>query len=158
MLDFLKTWADAIRNVTLILTGLGMLVTLIIRMNKMKDIVEKIPDLITKVDSISSKIKKVADETENNKKALDKISKDLSKHCEDGAKKNVLILDVARQILLNEIETSIHYKFVSANRRTVVGQLYEAYRENGGNGPIHQMWDVYMELPIEPEDGEKQLR
>lgn len=155
MLDFLKTWADAIKNVTLILTGLGMLVTLIIRMNKMKDIVEKIPDLISKVDSISTKIKKITDEMEKNKTALDNISKDLSQHCADGSKKNVLILDVARQILLNEIETSIHYKFVSANRRTVVGQLYEAYRENGGNGPIHQMWDVYMELPIEPEEDKK---
>lgn len=155
MLGFLGTWADAIRNVTLILTGLGMLITLIVRINKMKDGVEKIPDLIQSINDISGKVDDMTKETQRNKENLKEIKEKLSAHCKEEEKKNVLILDVARQILLNEIETSIHYGFVSTNRRTVVGQLYEAYRKNGGNGPIHQMWDIYMELPIEQSEDKR---
>lgn len=119
----------------------------------MKNGVEKIPDLIKSIEDISGKVDDMVKETQRTKEGLKEIKEKLSAHCKEGEKKNILILDVARQILLNEIETSIHYGFVSTNRRTVVGQLYEAYRKNGGNGPIHQMWDIYMELPIEqPED------
>lgn len=151
MKEFLEVWGDIARNISLIVSGIGMLVSVIIYLNKLKDSVDKIPGLLNQTEEITDKVKDLTSKLDENNEELNMICKKLDKHCSDGNDKNLLIMDMARQVLLNEIETSIHQGWVSMNRKAVVGELYDAYRKNGGNGPIHQLWDIYMDLPIDKQ-------
>ena len=151
MREFLETWGGIARNISLIVSGIGMLVSVIVYLNKLKSSVEKIPGLLEQTEEITEKVKKLTTQIDRNGKELNSICKKLDKHYSDGTDKNLLIMDMARQVLLNEIETSLHQGWVSMNRKAVIGELYDAYRKNGGNGPIHQLWGIYMDLPIEEQ-------
>ena len=151
MREFLETWGGIARNISLIVSGIGMLFSVIVYLNKLKSGVEKIPGLLEQTEEITEKVKRLTTQIDRNGKELNTICQKLDKHCAAGNDKNLLIMDMARQVLLNEIETSLHQGWVSMNRKAVIGELYDAYRKNGGNGPIHQLWDIYMDLPIEEQ-------
>lgn len=151
MKEFLETWGGIARNISLIVSGIGMLISVIVYLNKLKNSVEKIPGLLEQTEEITEKVKNLTRQIDRNGKELNTICQKLDKHCSDGNDKNLLIMDMARQVLLNEIETSIRQGWASMNRKAVIGELYDAYQKNGGNGPIHQLWDIYMDLPIEEQ-------
>lgn len=80
---------------------------------------------------------------------LQTLQNDLQQHCINGKRKDRLTLDMSRQMLLNEIEAAIHLKCASINKKTVLSELYESYRADGGNGTIQALWATYLALPTE---------
>jgi hypothetical protein len=59
-----------------------------------------------------------------------------------------MALDMARQVLLNELEKSIKEKEVTVSRKAVIGELYDSYEACGGNGAVHDLWKEYIHLPL----------
>lgn len=86
---------------------------------------------------------------------LQTLQNDLQQHCINGKRKDRLTLDMSRQMLLNEIEAAIRLGWASINKKTVLSELYESYRADGGNGTIKALWTTYLSLPTEPPENTK---
>ena len=59
MREFLETWGGIARNISLIVSGIGMLFSVIVYLNKLKSGVEKIPGLLEQTEEITEKVKTI---------------------------------------------------------------------------------------------------
>ena len=50
------------------------------------------------------------------------------------------------QTLLNEMESAIKEQEVTVSRKAVIGELYNSYVDNGGNGAVHDLWAEFVHL------------
>ena len=64
-----------------------------------------------------------------------------------------LTLGMARTMLLNNYEHCIQKGYYSVAEREVFHKLYEAYRQDHGNGVIEDIAEKIVKLPTEPPNG-----
>ena len=62
----------------------------------------------------------------------------------------VIILAMSRTMLLNNYEACMNKGYYTLEEREVYHKLYEAYREDNGNGIIEELAPRIRRLPIEP--------
>ena len=67
----------------------------------------------------------------------------------------VIILAMSRTMLLNNYEKCLNKGFYSVDERDVYSKLYEAYKDDGGNGVIDTIAEHIRKLPIEPPKKEE---
>ncbi len=67
----------------------------------------------------------------------------------------VIILAMSRTMLLNNYEKCVNKGFYSVDERDVYSKLYEAYKDDGGNGVIDTIAEHIRKLPIEPPKKEE---
>lgn len=63
----------------------------------------------------------------------------------DGIKKS------QRKDLFNELQNAIYRGYTTIQERTELRSLYDSYVGLGGNGPIKDLFNEYLELPIKEE-------
>lgn len=63
---------------------------------------------------------------------------------------NKLTLGMARTMLLNNYQACLAKGYYSIDQREVYHELYQAYRQDSGNGIIQQISHKIVELPTEP--------
>lgn len=111
--------------------------------------IEKIPELITSIQGLSESLTELMDKYEVIKDKIENLSDSFKKEQEHRAKERELLLSVARQILLDEMEKAIEAQEETPERKVVLGELYKHYLSNGGNGTVKNMWEKdYMSLPL----------
>ena len=79
MKEFLEVWGDIARNISLIVSGIGMLASVIIYLNKLKDSVDKIPGLLNQTEEITDKVKDLTSKLDENKLAEANAALELAK-------------------------------------------------------------------------------
>ena len=67
----------------------------------------------------------------------------------------IIILAMSRTMLLNNWEKCIEKGYYTIEEREVYHKLYEAYREDNGNGIIEEIAPRIRALPMEPPSGTK---
>lgn len=67
----------------------------------------------------------------------------------------IIILAMSRTMLLNNYEKCIEKGFYSLEEREVYHKLYEAYRDDNGNGVIEEIAPRIRALPIEPPKNDR---
>lgn len=152
---FINNWGVLLRNLILIAGVFGGLFKLLKTLDRINTNIEEIPDLKSNIESLQKEVKNIFNSQQSMQNETKSIKEDLQKHCKNGMRKDKLTLDMSRQMLLNEIDTAIHMGWASINKKTVLSELYESYRNEGGNGTIQALWATYLALPTEPPETKK---
>jgi hypothetical protein len=77
------------------------------------------------------------------------------KKIEQREAERTIILAMSRTMLLNNYEKCLNKGFYSVDERDVYSKLYEAYKDDGGNGVIDTIAEHIRKLPIEPPKKEE---
>lgn len=76
------------------------------------------------------------------------------KIAENSKKNDKLQLAMARLMLLDEYKKCIKQGFYDLDERAVYHEMYEAYKDKGGNGIIDNIQAKIIALPTEPHEKE----
>lgn len=136
----INSWGTLVGNVLVIGGFLVGVVTFFIKLNNIKQDVSVIP-------TIKKDITALKEDNDGLKEEIADIKTILLPHVEDGTKKNHLVMDMSRQLLLKEIESAIELGYATTPQKAVLGALYNSYEENDGNGTVHTLWQQYIDLP-----------
>ena len=140
MYEFFEEWGGIIKTVLTFITFLGILWAFLKKINTMSENVAIIPELKESVENTATEFKTFKEDHETYEKMIENVKDNLEKHCANDNKKQKMALDMARQVLLNELEKSIKEKEVTVSRKAVIGELYDSYEACGGNGAVHDLW------------------
>lgn len=111
--------------------------------------IEKIPELIDSIKSMSDSLSDFMKKYKDIEDKIERLSEAFKKEQEHRVKERELLLSVARQILLDEMEKALEAREETPERKVVLGELYKHYLSNGGNGTVKNMWERdYMSLPL----------
>ena len=58
-----------------------------------------------------------------------------------------LLLEVARALLLSEIEKALVKKVAPISQKKRVADLFHQYEDNGGNHGLKDFFEMFMQLP-----------
>ena len=102
--------------------------------------------------------------TQSNKNAemitskLDDLNKDiveLKKDVSDvkviGGENRAGIRQTQRYRLFKEMTRDIKLGYTTLSRLNEISKLYHSYEKLGGNGEIHDLYEIYIKLPVRPE-------
>lgn len=87
------------------------------------------------------------DITELKKDVLD--VKEIGKENRDG------IRQTQRYRLFKEMTRDIKAGYTTLSRLNEISKLYHSYEKLGGNGEIHDLYVIYIKLPVLPDDTQK---
>lgn len=148
MKEFINEWGALIKNITTILLFLGMIVAFFKKLNGMDVNLKKIPNIEEELKKATEDITYIKDKQTNSDDVILEVKNHLEQHCSTDKKKQKMALDMARQCLLNEMEKAIKENEITVSRKAVIGELYDSYVDNGGNGAVHNLWTEFIHLPL----------
>ena len=148
MKEFINEWGSLIKNITTILLFLGMIIAFFKKLNGMDINLKKIPNIEEELKKATEDITLIKEKQTNSDDVILEVKTHLEQHCSTDKKKQKMALDMARQCLLNEMEKAIKDNEVTVSRKAVIGELYDSYVDNGGNGAVHNLWTEFIHLPL----------
>lgn len=111
--------------------------------------IEKIPTMLDMMQKISDSINDLTKKYSELEGKMDTLSNSFLEEQRHEKNERELLLSVARQILLDEMEKAMTAGEETPERKVVLGELYKHYLGNNGNGTVEKMWEqYYMNLPI----------
>lgn len=148
IIEFLTEWGDVIKTILGFLTLGGIVIGFLKKLNTMGENLKKIPEIQDGLKDTQEEFKSFKTDHKEYEEIIKDLKKSLKEHCSKDGQKQKMILDMARQTLLNEMEKSIKEKEVTVSRKAVIGELYDSYEANGGNGAVHDLWAEFVRLPL----------
>ena len=79
------------------------------------------------------------------------IKKDVSAVKEIGVNNRDGIRQTQRYRLFKEMTRDIKLGYTTLSRLNEISKLYHSYEMLGGNGEIHDLYEIYIKLPVRPE-------
>lgn len=76
------------------------------------------------------------------------LKKDVSEVKEIGGENRDGIRNTQRYRLFKEMTRDITLCYTTLNRSTEISKLYHSYGKLGGNGEIHDLYEIYKKLPV----------
>lgn len=146
MVTFLIQWADVIKTVLSLLTIGGIVVGFLKKLNNISKNLSDIPSMKKDLSQTVLNLKELKEDQTTNEQLIKALKANLDSHCSKDKLKQKLVLDMARQTLLNEMESAIKEQEVTVSRKAVIGELYNSYVDNGGNGAVHDLWAEFVHL------------
>ena len=146
MVTFLIQWADVIKTVLSLLTIGGIVVGFLKKLNDISKNLSDIPSMKKDLSQTVLGLKELKEDQTTNEQLIKALKANLDSHCSKDKLKQKLVLDMARQTLLNEMESAIKEQEVTVSRKAVIGELYNSYVDNGGNGAVHDLWAEFVHL------------
>ena len=146
MVSFIEEWGGLLKNIGYIITFIGVIWGILKKLNKISDSLTKIPTMQKDLSEIQMEMTKIAEEKNVDEQLIKEIKIKLDEHCAKDQSKQKMSLDMARQILLNEMEKAIKEGEVTVSRKAVIGELYDSYINNNGNGVVHDLWAEFVHL------------
>ena len=146
MVTFLIQWADVIKTVLSLLTIGGIVVGFLKKLNNISKNLSDIPSMKKDLSQTVLNLKELKEDQTTNEQLIKALKANLDSHCSKDKLKQKLVLDMARQTLLNEMEAAIKEQEVTVSRKAVIGELYNSYVDNGGNGAVHDLWAEFVHL------------
>lgn len=111
--------------------------------------IERIPELLEAIQSVSNSLDDFIDKYKEIEDKIEKLTESFKEEQTHREKEKDLLLSVARQILLDEMEKALEAHEEIPERKVVLGELYKHYLGNGGNGTVKNMWEKdYISLPL----------
>lgn len=84
-------------------------------------------------------------------KEITELKKDVSDVKEIGGENRAGIRQTQRYRLFKEMTRDIKLGYTTLNRLNEISKLYHSYEMLGGNGEIHDLYEIYRKLPVRPE-------
>lgn len=84
-------------------------------------------------------------------KEITELKKDVSDVKEIGGENRAGIRQTQRYRLFKEMTRDIKLGYTTLNRLNEISKLYHSYEMLGGNGEIHDLYEIYIKLPVRPE-------
>lgn len=147
-MDFMSEWGDVIKFVLSCITLVGIVWGFLKKLNLMGKNVSIIPDVQKSLQDTIEEFKTFKTDHEVYESMIKELKVNLDEHCAKDKQKQKMALDMARQTLLNEMEKALKEKEVTVSRKAVIGELYDSYQANGGNGAVHDLWGEFVHLPL----------
>ena len=85
-------------------------------------------------------------------KEITELKKDVSDVKEIGGKNRDGIRQTQRYRLYKEMTRDIKAEQTTLSRSNEISKLYHSYEVLGGNGEIHDLYEIYKKLPVRPEN------
>lgn len=148
MVEFIKEWGDVIKGILSVITLIGVILAFLKKLNTMGKNLAVIPEMQESLEKTTEEFKSFKTNQEEYEKTLRELKDNLKEHCAKDTKKQKMALDMARQTLLNEMEKAIKDNEVTVSRKAVIGELYDSYKANGGNGAVKDLWTEFVHLPL----------
>ena len=80
------------------------------------------------------------------------IKKDVSAVKEIGVNNRDGIRQTQRYRLFKEMTRDIKLGYTTLSRLNEISKLYHSYEMLGGNGEIHDLYEIYIKLPVRPDN------
>lgn len=84
-------------------------------------------------------------------KEITELKKDVSDVKEIGGENRAGIRQTQRYRLFKEMTRDIKLGYTTLSRLNEISKLYHSYEMLGGNGEIHDLYEIYIKLPVRPE-------
>ena len=88
-------------------------------------------------------------------KDITELKKDVSDVKEMGKENRDGIRQTQRYRLFKEMTRDIKAGYTTLSRLNEISKLYHSYEKLGGNGEIHDLYVIYIKLPVLPDDTQK---
>lgn len=88
-------------------------------------------------------------------KDITELKKDVLDVKEIGKENRNGIRQTQRYRLFKEMTRDIKAGYTTLSRLNEISKLYHSYEELGGNGEIHDLYVIYIKLPVLPDDTQK---
>ena len=88
-------------------------------------------------------------------KDITELKKDVSDVKEIGKENRDGIRQTQRYRLFKEMTRDIKAGYTTLSRLNEISKLYHSYEKLGGNGEIHDLYVIYINLPVLPDDTQK---
>lgn len=88
-------------------------------------------------------------------KDITELKKDVSDVKEIGKENRDGIRQTQRYRLFKEMTRDIKAGYTTLSRLNEISKLYHSYEKLGGNGEIHDLYVIYIKLPVRPDDTQK---
>lgn len=88
-------------------------------------------------------------------KDISELKKDVSDVKEIGKENRDGIRQTQRYRLFKEMTRDIKAGYTTLSRLNEISKLYHSYEKLGGNGEIHDLYVIYIKLPVMPDDTQK---
>ena len=148
MVEFMNEWGTVLKTILSIIALIGIIWGFLKKLNKMGENLEIIPSLREDLNATMNEFRTFKSDHEAYEKMIVELKDNLKEHCAKDKQKQKMSLDMARQILLNEMEKAIKEREVTVSRKAVIGELYDSYEAWGGNGAVHDLWAEFVHLPL----------
>lgn len=86
---------------------------------------------------------------------ISELKKDVSDVKEIGKENRNGIRQTQRYRLFKEMTRDIKAGYTTLSRLNEISKLYHSYEKLGGNGEIHDLYVIYIKLPVMPDDTQK---
>lgn len=83
-------------------------------------------------------------------KEITELKKDVSDVKEIGGENRAGIRQTQRYRLFKEMTRDIKLGYTTLSRLNEISKLYHSYEMLGGNGEIHDLYEIYIKLPVRP--------
>ena len=83
-------------------------------------------------------------------KEITELKKDVSDVKEIGEENRAGIRQTQRYRLFKEMTRDIKLGYTTLSRLNEISKLYHSYEMLGGNGEIHDLYEIYIKLPVRP--------
>lgn len=84
-------------------------------------------------------------------KDITELKKDVSDVKTIGGENRDGIRHTQRYRLFKEMTCDIKLGYTTLSRLNEISKLYHSYEMLGGNGEIHDLYEIYIKLPVRPE-------
>ena len=84
-------------------------------------------------------------------KEITELKKDVSDVKTIGGENRDGIRQTQRYRLFKEMTRDIKLGYTTLSRLNEISKLYHSYEKLGGNGEIHDLYVIYIKLPVRPE-------
>ena len=88
-------------------------------------------------------------------KEITELKKEVSYVKEIGKENRDGIRQTQRYRLFKEMTRDIKAGYTTISRLNEISKLYHSYEKLGGNGEIHDLYVIYIKLPVMPDDTQK---
>jgi cytochrome c biogenesis factor len=141
LIDRIIIWGSAIGALLTILRACAQVKAYVVEVESNKSLLKELPGLLKQIKEINTKLQDIKTQNQNQDNSIQQISNTLKTQETSIKNEKELVLSVARQMLLEEMEKAIYAGEVTIERKLVLGDLYHQYEANGGNGTIKEMWE-----------------
>lgn len=148
LVAFLTEWGNVIKTVLSLITLGGIIIGFLKKLNTINKNLSDIPQMKADLSQTVSDLKDLKEDQDSYEDLIKQVKENLDEHCSKDKQKQKMSLDMARQMLLNEMEKAIKEKEVTVSRKAVIGELYDSYETCGGNGAVHDLWQEFIHLPL----------
>ena len=93
----------------------------------------------------------IASKLDDLNKDIVELKKDVSDVKVIGGENRAGIRQTQRYRLFKEMTRDIKLGYTTLSRLNEISKLYHSYEKLGGNGEIHDLYEIYIKLPVRPE-------